>query len=145
MISASTRLQIRSVGNMRGTKCVTADSAVLYTDLDHGLHRTDAYRTKHVIMAASPDTPFFEFAPVFEHLLTSYPHIVLMLSTAWVQELGFEETRARFPTASLRARIVDSTYRLGDELASEWSSMSRGRQVLRQVSSAGASTSQCPT
>ena len=116
-----------------GPHVLTPASAVLYVDLDHTLHRTDAFRTKQGIMPGSTETPFFEFEPVLDNLLSPYPHVGIVLSTFWVLELGFGETRTRFPTASLRARIVDSTYRLGDELASEWSSMSRGRQVLHHV------------
>jgi hypothetical protein len=33
-------------------------AAVQYCDLDHTLHRTDAYRTKDGLMPGSPDTPF---------------------------------------------------------------------------------------
>ncbi|OAJ56010.1 hypothetical protein A6V36_30440 [Paraburkholderia ginsengiterrae] len=112
---------------------MTAASAVLYTDLDHTLHRSDAYRTKHGIIPGSPDTPFFEFANVLEQLLAPFKEVVIVLSTSWVQELGFEETRSRFPTASLRARIVDSTYHPGDELAPVWGYITRGAQVLRHV------------
>jgi hypothetical protein len=126
-------LSMRGGGEMCRRKTLAADSAVLYTDLDHTLHRTDAYLTKHGIVPGSPETPFFEFAPALERLLDPYSHVVIVLSTSWVQELGFDETRARFPTASLRARVVDATYHAQDELSPIWSNVSRGSQVLRHV------------
>jgi hypothetical protein len=129
----SASLPIRRLGDKRARKPITADSAVLYTDLDHTLHRTDAYRTRHGLVSGSPDTPFFEYAPVLQHHLAGYPDVVIVLSTAWVQELGFEETCAQFPTASLRERIVDSTYDPRDDLTSVWSWVPRGRQILRHV------------
>ncbi|MFM0277729.1 HAD domain-containing protein [Paraburkholderia sediminicola] len=133
----STSLPIRRLGDNRGRKPITADSAVLYTDLDHTLHRTDAYRTRHGLVSGSPDTPFFEYAPVLEHHLAGYPDVVIVLSTAWVQELGFEETCAKFPTASLRERIVDSTYDPHDDLTLVWSWVPRGVQILRHVQRCG--------
>jgi hypothetical protein len=110
-----------------------ADSAVLYCDFDHSIHRTDAYRTTDGIVPGSPDTPFFEFAPVLEKLLRPYPKVVLVLSMSWVPELGFTEARDRLPLASLRARLVDATYHPQDEWASVWSTIPRGRQVLGHV------------
>jgi hypothetical protein len=44
--------------------------------------------------------------------------------------MGFVETRARFSTASLRARIVASNYAWQDELPATWSRILRGGQVL---------------
>ncbi|WP_408181400.1 MULTISPECIES: HAD domain-containing protein [unclassified Paraburkholderia] len=112
---------------------ITAASQVLYTDLDHSLHRTNAYRTKDGIVPGSSSTPFFEFADLLERILAPYRDVAIVLSTSWVQELGFEETRSRFPIASLRARIVDSTYHPEDGPVSEWSKIPRGAQVLRHV------------
>lgn len=108
-------------------------SFVLYCDFDHTLHATDAYRTGSGLVPGSPKIQFFEFAPILEDMLAPYPPVLIVLSTSWVQELGFTETRNRIPLSSLRARVVGATYDPGDETPSTWSAMSRGSQVLRHV------------
>ncbi|MGT2469317.1 HAD domain-containing protein [Paraburkholderia terrae] len=127
-MSKATRRRTERRSNTLGPSAV-----VLYCDFDHTLHATDAYRTRSGLVPGSPQIQFFEFAPILEHMLAAYPPVLIVLSTSWVQELGFTETRNRIPLSSLRARVVGATYDPDDETASMWSAMSRGSQVLHHV------------
>lgn len=116
-----------------GRRELDALSPVLYVDFDNVTHRCDAYKTEQGIVPSAPAGRFFEFAPVLEKLVRPYPTLQIVLSTSWVEVLGFDEARAQLPIASLRARVVDCTYHPNSEFVASWSTMPRGQQVLRHV------------
>lgn len=111
----------------------SSDSAILYTDFDNTLHAAHAYMTTSGIVAGSPSVTLFEFAPILEDLLAPYGQVRIVLSTSWVEVLGYEEARSRLPLESLRNRVVGATYDPQSSQASVWSSTARGIQVLRHV------------
>jgi hypothetical protein len=114
-------------------RTVDETSPVLYIDFDNCLHSCDAYKTRRGIVPSDPTVRFFEFAGVLETTLAPYRDVVIVLSTSWVEVLGFKETRARLPIASLRERVIDATYQPDSELAMRWSAMSRRQQILEHV------------
>jgi hypothetical protein len=123
------------VSNAR-TPCrstLLANAPLLYLDFDNCLHCCDACKTADGIVPSDPAVRFFEFAGLLETALAPYRDVVIVLSTSWVEVLGFKETRARLPIASLRERVIDATYQPDSELAMRWSAMSRGQQVLEHV------------
>jgi hypothetical protein len=114
-----------------------ADSAVLYLDFDNCTHRSDAYKTADGIVSSDPSVTFFEFAGVLDQLLAAYPSVLIVLSTSWVEALGFEGARDSLPIASLRARVVGSTFNPQFDLPHVWSQTPRGRQIRRHVETHG--------
>ncbi|WP_165087293.1 HAD domain-containing protein [Caballeronia sp. SBC2] len=110
---------------------------VLYVDFDNCLHRCDAYKTAAGLVPSDPSAIFFEFAGVLEELLAPYPAVQIVLSTSWVEALGFEVARDSLSMASLRARVVDSTFNPGRDLPHVWSQTPRGRQIRRHVETFG--------
>jgi HAD domain in Swiss Army Knife RNA repair proteins len=113
----------------------TLDSSafVLYLDFDHCLHSCDAYVTAAGIVPSEPSATFFEFAGVLENLLVPYPALRIVLSTSWVQALGFEPARDSLPLASLRARVVGATFNPEENLERAWRETPRGQQVRRHA------------
>lgn len=110
-----------------------SSSFVLYADYDHCLHSCDAYVTATGVVPSEPSAPFFEFAAVLEDLLAPYPALQIVLSTSWVEVLGFEEARDSLPLASLRARVVGATFNPEEHLMRAWREIPRGQQVRRHA------------
>lgn len=106
---------------------------LLYLDYDHCLHACDAYKTADGIVPSEPSVRFFEFAGVFETLLAPYPALRIVLSTSWVETLGFEPARDSLPLSSLRARVVSSTFNPEEDRLQTWRGIPRGQQVRRHV------------
>lgn len=74
---------------------------------------------------------FFEWAPVLEAALQPHPDVSLVLSTSWVEGLGFDSARARLPEA-LRERVIGATWHSAfDQQA--WYALSRYQQIARYV------------
>lgn len=108
-------------------------TGVLYIDFDNCLHRSDAYATAAGIVPSDPSVRFFEFAGVLENLLTPYPELQLVLSTSWVEAIGFEAALNSLPLASLRARVIGSTFNPEEVSVAAWRNTPRGQQVRRHV------------
>ena len=106
---------------------------VLFLDYDNVLHPCDAYRTRHGIRLTDPRATLFQFAPVLDELLSPYPQLRIVLSTSWVEILGFIRARDRLPLPSLRDRVIGATYHSKHPAAHRWSQLSRGVQVRRYV------------
>ncbi|BFG77768.1 HAD domain-containing protein [Paraburkholderia terrae] len=109
------------------------DANVVFLDIDHTLHATDAYLSDGRVTAGSPASTLFEFTPIFERLLAPYPQAVIILSSSWVHVLGYAFTVAQLPTASLQARVRGATFESGDAADDGWSTLPRGTHVLRFV------------
>ncbi|MFT4437894.1 HAD domain-containing protein [Caballeronia sp. 15715] len=116
---------------------LNGDAQVLYVDFDNCLHRCDAYKTAAGSVPSDPSAIFFEFARVLEELLSPYPAVQIVLSTSWVEALGFEVARASLPMPSLRARVVDSTFNPDRDLPYVWSQTPRGQQIRRHAKTFG--------
>lgn len=117
----------------KGRREPGSERQVLFVDFDNTLHRADAYVVGDDVVAAEPGVVLFEYASVLERLLEPYPEVLIVLSTDWVEAVGFERARDALPIASLRERVIGATRMDSglDELA--FSSLTRGQQILRYV------------
>jgi hypothetical protein len=107
---------------------------VLMLDFDGVLHRGDAYRTRRGIVSSDPSRiKLFEYAGTLAAALKPYPDVEIVLSTTWVEALGFNRARDALPEKALRDRVVGATYHSQYYDAHRWSEIARGRQVLRYV------------
>ncbi|MDR8401857.1 HAD domain-containing protein [Paraburkholderia sp. USG1] len=125
----------RSAAKGRAAPAAKLDerTGVVFLDIDHTLHASDAILFDGRVIAESPTSKLFEFAPIFERLLKPYPALVIILSTSWVEVLGYEFTLAQLPSDSLRARVRGATFEKKDSADDGWSALPRGTQVLRFV------------
>ncbi|OAJ62826.1 hypothetical protein A6V36_20765 [Paraburkholderia ginsengiterrae] len=112
---------------------LSSNAGVLYLDFDNCLHSSDAYVTAVGIAPSDPSASFFEFAAVLENLLAPYPELQIVLSTSWVEAIGFEAALNSLPLASLRARVIGSTFNPEEASVAAWRSTPRGQQVRRHV------------
>ncbi|MGF6924367.1 HAD domain-containing protein [Paraburkholderia sp. 40] len=108
-------------------------ASVVFLDIDNTLHASDAYLKDGKVIAGSPTSSLFEFAPILEQLLTPYPSLVIILSSSGVQVLGYEFTVAQLPSDSLRARVRGAFFEREDAADNGWPALPRGTQVLRFV------------
>lgn len=106
---------------------------LLYLDYDNCLHACDAYRVGDRIVPSVPKESFFAFAGVLESLLAPYPALQIVLSTSWVAAVGFATARESLPIASLRGRVVGSTFNPEEDRLQIWREIPRGQQVRRHV------------
>jgi Swiss Army Knife RNA repair-like protein len=99
---------------------------VLFLDFDGVLHpgkvRYEYGMRQPRLMV--PRHELFESVAVFEAAIAPYPSIRIVLSTSWVQTLGFEETCAFLPE-TLQSRVIGATYDFESPDAWRWASMSR--------------------
>jgi HAD domain in Swiss Army Knife RNA repair proteins len=108
----NTRMPCRSM--------LQVSAPLLYLDYENCLHRCDACKTADGIVPSDPSASFFEFAAVLENLLAPYPELQIVLSTSWVEAIGFEAAHNSLPLASLRARVVGSTFSPGEDFLEAW-------------------------
>ncbi|MFM0168842.1 hypothetical protein PQR33_05765 [Paraburkholderia sediminicola] len=95
-------------------------ASVAFLDIDNTLHASDAYFLDGRVTAGSSASVLFEFAPVPERLLTPYPSLVIILSSSWVEVLGYEFTVAQLPSNSLQARVRSATFEREDAADDGW-------------------------
>jgi hypothetical protein len=126
---ASGVLQKRTPSRTR----ILASVPLLYVDYDNCLHACDAYKTGDLIVPSVRAERLFAFADVLESLLAPYPALQIVLSTSWVEAIGFEAALNSLPLASLRARVVGSTFNPEEDLIRTWREIPRGQQVRRHV------------
>jgi hypothetical protein len=84
---------------------------VVYLDFDGVLHPGEVWyeRATRKPSLRVPGHELFESMPVFEAAIAPYPRIKVVLSTSWVQALGFEQA-CGFLSESLRSRVIGATY-----------------------------------
>ncbi len=104
---------------------------VLFVDYDNCLHRCDALISDQGIVASEPGVALFEFGEILERELQPYPEVKIVLSTDWVEVLGFEGARDALPPG-LRERVIGST-RTDDIDEPGFSELTRGEQIRRYV------------
>ncbi|CAG9187464.1 HAD domain-containing protein [Cupriavidus pinatubonensis] len=110
-----------------------APGNVLFVDYDNCLTRSDCYVVGEDVVPSEPGVVLFEYAGILEQLLEPYSDVRMVLSTDWVQTFGFERARDALPLASLRARVIGTTYPADDTSALQFPTLTRGEQVLRYV------------
>jgi hypothetical protein len=99
---------------------------LLYLDFDGVLHGDEVYRRPgrgiHVAYGR-----LFEHAAALEAVLEPFPTMRIVLSTTWVQVLGFSRTVARLPPG-LRTRVIGATYHRRH--TSDWLKQTRFNQII---------------
>jgi hypothetical protein len=107
---------------------------VLFVDFDGVLHPNDVWYEYGMRepRLRTPGHKLFESLPVLEDAMAPYPALMIVLSTAWVQTLGFEHARDRLSEA-LRRRVVGATYDLDSPDAWRFSRMRRYDTITLDV------------
>jgi hypothetical protein len=84
---------------------------VLYLDFDGPLHPSAVWyeRGMREPCLRAPGHELFENLPVLEAAIEKYPALKIVLSTTWVQTVGFENARGRLSEA-LQRRVIGATY-----------------------------------
>ncbi|VBW55434.1 Uncharacterised protein [Burkholderia pseudomallei] len=110
------------------------DRQILFLDIDGVLHRGNSYVTGSRIVSSAPGhIELFEYLPVLDDALSSYPDVSVVLSSDWAFRFGVDYTCSQLPSPSLRARVIGATYQ-GCEFEEQlWPMLSRGQQVLDYV------------
>lgn len=106
---------------------------ILYLDFDGVLHHERVYYEpeRGFFIHAGPQFSLFQHAELLSDLLRPYPDVKIVLSTAWVRQLGAEGAVSQLPL-ELRTRVIGST---SDHCLNEddfWQ-MPRGQQVSQDV------------
>lgn len=112
---------------------------ILFLDFDGVLHPARVYLGQHG-PELDGDGSLFMWAEPLAELLAAHTHVQIVLSTAWVRHLPFEQVRDFLPLR-LRRRVVGSTWhriRNDPEYSknlplSYWPDSSRYQQVRRWV------------
>lgn len=106
---------------------------ICYLDYDAVLHDGNVFRNRIKGMyIKTPGRSFFEWMPILEELLAPYPDLKIVLSTTWVRELGFKEAQFEL-SASLRNRVIGSTFLHPKIVKVDFDTMPRGMQILGDV------------
>ncbi|MGY6121550.1 BPSL0761 family protein (plasmid) [Paraburkholderia strydomiana] len=108
-------------------------AGVVFLNIDNTLHASDAFLFEGKVLPESHTSTLFEFAPILEQLLGPYPALAIVLSSSWVEVLGYDFTVAQLPSDSLRARVRGATFEKEDAVDEGWAALPRGTQVLRFV------------
>lgn len=104
---------------------------VLFLDYDGVLHPDEAYHTRKGIQLLADGHELFEYAELLANKLSSYPDVKIVLSTSWVQVLGYKRAKARLPQC-LQDRVIGATWHSErDQL--QWSNLSRFKQIYQYV------------
>ena len=103
----------------------------LYLDFDGVLHPDCAYRVGSRIELRREGTHLLQWTPLLIEALALHPQVQIVLSTSWVQVLGFDRARGHLPDA-LSKRVVGATWHNSFD-REEWAAMSRYRQISRHV------------
>jgi hypothetical protein len=106
---------------------------ICYLDYEAVLHDGNVLRNRIKGMTIkTPGRTFFEWMPILDDLLAPYPDLKIVLSTTWVRELGFNEAKHEL-SASLRDRVIGSTFLHPKIVKAEFDTMSRGMQIWADV------------
>lgn len=110
------------------------DRQILFLDIDGVLHRGNSYVAGNRIVSSAPGRiELFEYVPILDNLLGPYPAVEVVLSSDWAYRFGVDFTLEMLPSQSLRARVMDATYRGCEFDERFWPILSRGEQVLDYV------------
>jgi hypothetical protein len=106
---------------------------ICYLDYDAVLHDGNVLRNRTKGMTIkTPGRTFFEWMPILDDLLAPYPDLKIVLSTTWVRELGFNETKHEL-SASLKDRVIGSTFLHPKIVKAEFDIIPRGMQIWGDV------------
>lgn len=115
-----------------------SSSGVLYLDFDGVLHPAEVFRQRGggmylPVHFQERGHRLFEHAGLLVQLLKPYPLVGIVLSTSWARVLGYDKARSQLPHP-LASRVIGATYHSAMRYAAEFEQMSRGQQVLADVS-----------
>jgi hypothetical protein len=84
---------------------------VVFLDYDGALHPSPVWFDPALgrVDLRSPGHELFESVPVLEAAIAPYPSIRIVLSTSWVEAVGYEEARGFLPE-TLQRRVIGATY-----------------------------------
>jgi len=106
---------------------------ICYLDYDAVLHDGNVLRNRtRGMYIKTPGRIFFEWMPILDELLAPYPDLKIVLSTTWVRELGFNETKHEL-LPSLRDRVIGSTFLHPKIVKANFDTMPRGVQIWNDV------------
>jgi hypothetical protein len=92
---------------------VSRGSYVLFTDFDGVLHPAEVHASgpKHSpqIQLRAPGHHLFENVDFLEGVLSSYPHVAIVLSTTWCLHYGIEFATHQLPPA-LQSKVTGTTF-----------------------------------
>lgn len=105
---------------------------ILYLDYDGVLHHENVlWHPSRGAYAGPPGFGLFEHASLLEELLSPYPQMSIVLSTAWVRTYGCYGSAKRLPPG-LRARVIGATFHSRMDRAT-FIAKPRGQQVIEDV------------
>lgn len=125
--------------SLTGTKVDSSleNIPICVLDFDGVLHHDEVFYTPGIgVHMNAADHELFEWADILVELLESFSDVRIVLSTSWVRARGFEFAKAALPK-SLRARVVDATFRNRAIQKAEFDFMSRGQQIVKYVERQG--------
>jgi hypothetical protein len=106
---------------------------ICYLDYDAVLHDGNVLRNRtRGMYIKTPGRAFFEWMPILDELLAPYPDLQIVLSTTWVQELGFNEAKYEL-SPTLRERVIGATYLHPKIVKVEFDTKPRGMQIMGDV------------
>jgi hypothetical protein len=107
---------------------------VLYLDFDGVLHPGEVWYEYGMRepRLRTPGHKLFESVPVLEDAIAPYPDLKIVLSTTWVQTVGFEKARDRLSEA-LQPRVIGATYDLDSPNAWRFSRMRRYDTIAQDL------------
>lgn len=116
-----------SSGRMRQRE---AHRPALFLDYDGVLHPDAAYREGGRIVLRADGFRLFEWCGVLEELLAPYPALQVVLSTSWVQVLGFDAAYSHL-SELIQRRVVGATWY--QTAPRRWNRLSRYEQIRYTV------------
>lgn len=106
---------------------------ILYLDFDGVLHDDDVvWSRKRGIHMRTPSRFLFEWMPILEFLLQSYPEVKIVLSTSWVRVKSFDLAKKQL-SPSLQSRVIGATFHRREMSKFKFDNQSRGAQIFSDV------------
>ncbi len=103
---------------------------LLFLDFDGVLHPDAVYQERGRIVLRADGLQLFEWVGILDELVAPYATLQIVLSTSWVQVLGFEVAYAHLPER-IQRRVVGSTwYKTAPR---RWNRLSRYEQIQHTV------------
>lgn len=111
---------------------------IIFLDYDGVLHPDEAYwyRKRGIVLKTAnlPDEfqhlDLFCYTEILVDALNGFSDTQIVLSTSWVQVLGYSRTLKRLPDV-LRRRVIGATYH--SRLTPRWSDQTRFEQIRENV------------
>lgn len=111
---------------------------ILFLDFDGVLHPFPVYRIRGrgIVLKTAELPEEFDHLDLFcytchlEEILADFPAVKIVLSTSWVQVIGFSRTVGRLP-AEIRRRVIGATYH--SRHTPDWAKQTRYLQIRQHV------------